>query len=92
MGEAEQSAMLLEQQIASSLAKPHIASVELMDLMRETKRALAAAEATATAERERAFDPVASPDAAEVERSVWAAEFRRDRLRSFFSQLRQATR
>jgi hypothetical protein len=81
--------MLLEQKIATSLANPHIASVELMDLTRETERALGEAEATAKAERERAFDPVRSPDAAEAERSVWVAEFRRDRLRSFFSQLRQ---
>src|SRR6202044_2102645 len=47
------------------------------------------AEAKAQAQRERALDPIASPDAAEAERSAWAAELNRDRLRSFLSRLQQ---
>jgi hypothetical protein len=75
--------------ITSALANASIASTELRELILETEAALTAAEATAQAERAKALDPVASAASAEVERSVRAAEFRRDRLRSFLSHLRQ---
>jgi FtsZ-binding cell division protein ZapB len=80
---------VLEEKITSALANARIASMELRELIPETEAALAAAEAPAQAEREKALDPVASPDSAKAERSVWAAEFRRDRLRSSLTHLRQ---
>jgi hypothetical protein len=80
---------VLEERITSALANARIASMELRELIPETEAALAAAEATARAEREKALDPVASPDAAKAEQSVWAAEFRRDRLRSSLTHLQQ---
>jgi hypothetical protein len=60
-----------------------------MELITETEAALTMAEARARTEREMALDPIASPDAAEAERSAWAAELNRDRLHSFCSQLQQ---
>ena len=58
-------------------------------LIPETQAALTAAETTAQAEREKALNPVTSSDSAEAEQLVWTAEFRRDRLHSFLSHLRQ---
>jgi hypothetical protein len=80
---------VLEEKITSALANGRIGSVELRELIPETEAAHAAAEATAQAEREKALDPVASPDSAKAERSVWAAEFTRDRLRSSLTHLHQ---
>jgi hypothetical protein len=79
----------LEERITSALANASIASTELRELIPETEAALTAAEATAQAEREKALNPVTSSDSAEAEQLVWTAEFRRDRLRSFLSHLRQ---
>jgi hypothetical protein len=79
----------LEERIASALANASIASAELRELIPETEAALTAAEATAQAEREKALNPVTSSDSVEAEQLVWTAEFRRDRLRSFLSHLRQ---
>jgi hypothetical protein len=78
-----------EDRITSALANASIASAELSGLIPETQAALTAAEATAQAEREKALNPVTSSDTAEAEQLVWTAEFRRDRLRSFLSHLRQ---
>jgi hypothetical protein len=82
-------AVAFEDRITSALANASIASTELRELIPPTDAALAAAEAIAKAERAKALDPVVSAASAEAERSVWAAEFRRDRLRSFLSHLRQ---
>ncbi len=79
----------LEQTIAAALANPSIPSAALTELVPQTEVALAAAEATAQAERRKSLDAIASTDMAEAEKVVWAAEFRCDRLHSFLSQLRQ---
>jgi hypothetical protein len=86
---SKQTPAVLDQRIASALANSNTTSAEVMELIAETEAALTAAEAKAQAERERALDPIASPDAAEAERSAWAAELNRDRLHSFCSQLQQ---
>ena len=86
---SKQTPAVLDQRIANALADAKTTSAEVMELIAETEAALTAAEAKAQAERERALDPIASPDAAEAERSAWAAELNRDRLHSFCSQLRQ---
>jgi hypothetical protein len=77
----------LEQRITSALANAQITSAELRELIPDTEAALAAAEATAQAEREKALDAVASPDAATAEQAAWAVEFRRDRWRSSLTRL-----
>jgi hypothetical protein len=77
----------LEQQIAQALTNPDVASADLDELISKTEEAVAEAAATAQAEREKALDPIASPDAAKAEQSVWAAELRRDRLRSSLVRL-----
>ena len=58
-----------------------------MELIDEAELAVTVAEETARAEYEKALDPIASPDAAKAKRSIWAAEFNRDRLRAFLSRL-----
>jgi hypothetical protein len=80
---------VLEERITSALANPSVTSAELRGLIPETQAALTAAEATAQSEREKALNPVTSPDSAEAGQVVWTAEFRRDRLWSFLSHLRQ---
>jgi hypothetical protein len=84
----KQTPKTLEPRIANALTDPHIAAADLYELVRETEVALTAAEATAEAERQKAVDAV-MPDAAEAERSAWAAEVHRDRLQSLLSRLRQ---
>ena len=84
----KQTPKTLEQKIANALTDPHIATADLYELISETEVALIAAEATAEAERQKAVDAV-MPDAAEAERSAWAAEVHRDRLHSLLSRLRQ---
>ena len=79
----------LEQKIAAALANPRVASADLDELISETEQSVAETEKTAQAEREKALDPVASPDGAEAEKLVWALELRRDRLRSSLSRLRR---
>ena len=76
----------LEQAIANALTR-QVASADLNELISKTEEAVAEAAATAQAEREKALDPIASPDAAKAEQSVWAAELRRDRLRSSLVRL-----
>jgi hypothetical protein len=77
----------LEQQIAQALTNPDVASAGLDELISKTEEAVAEAAATAQAEREKALDSIASPDTAKAEQSVWAAELRRDRLRSSLVRL-----
>ena len=84
----KQTPKTLEQRIANALTDPHIATADLYEPISETEVALTAAETTAEAERRKAVDAV-TPDAAEAERSAWAAEVHRDRLHSLLSRLRQ---
>jgi hypothetical protein len=77
----------LEQRISTVLADPQVTSTDLMELIDEASLAVTTAEEAARAEYERALDPIASPDAAKAKRSIWAAEFSRDRLRAFLSRL-----
>jgi hypothetical protein len=86
---SKQTAVALEQRIASALSNTNISSVELREMGPETEAALTEAEATAQGEREKALDPVLSADTAEAEKVVWEAEFKRDRLRLSLSRLRQ---
>ena len=86
---SKQTTAALEQSIASALCNAKISSVELTESIAETEIALRAAEVTAQAEREKALDPIAPPDGAKAEQTVFAAEFRRDCLRSFLSRLQQ---
>jgi hypothetical protein len=79
----------LETRISQSLQNTNCSAATLSDLLAECEAATVAAEATAQAERAKALDPIASVNTAEAEKLVWAAEFRRDRLHSFLSQLRQ---
>jgi hypothetical protein len=83
----KQTSNTLEQAIANALTDPQVASTDLDELISKTEEAVAEAAATAEAEREKALDPVASPDAAKAEQSVWAAELHRDRLRSSLVRL-----
>ena len=69
----KQTPKTLEQSIANALTDPHVASADLYELISETEVALTAAEATAKAERQKALDTI-GPDAAEAEKSAWAAE------------------
>jgi hypothetical protein len=64
----------LDERIASALANAKITSAEVMELIAETEAALTMAEQRAEAEREKALNPIASPDASEAERLAWAAE------------------
>jgi hypothetical protein len=86
---SKQTPVSLDQRVATALADAKTTSAEVMEMMADTEAALTAAEAKAEAERAKALDPIASPDAAEAERSAWAAELARDRLRSSLSRLRQ---
>ncbi len=85
---SKQPSATLDQRIASALSDAKISSGELTELITETETAFAAAEVTAQAEREKALDPIASPDTDEAERSLRAAELSRDRLRSSLCRLR----
>ena len=84
----KQTPKTLEETIAKALTDPHVVSADLYELISETEVALTAAEATAKAERKNALNTI-GPDAAEAEKSAWAAELRRDRLKSLLSRLRQ---
>jgi hypothetical protein len=86
---SKQTPSSLEQRTASALGNAAISSVDLADLIPQTEAALTTAEAKAKAERERALDPIASPDAAEAERAAWVAELNQDRLRSSLFRLQQ---
>ena len=85
----KQTPKTLEQRIADALSDPQAASTDLLELIGETEQAVIEAERLAQSERRKALDPIASPDSAKAEQVVWAAELRRDRLRSFLSRLCQ---
>jgi predicted transcriptional regulator len=73
----------LEKKIATALADQEIASSNLAVLIAETETAIAAADQAAEAEREKALDPALSPDPKAAREAIVAAEFARDRLRTF---------
>jgi hypothetical protein len=79
----------LETRIASALTNDGVASRELAPLLSELDAAISVADEAAEAAREKALDPIASPDAGQAEQSAWAAKLNRDRLRSLLSRMRQ---
>jgi hypothetical protein len=79
----------LEQKIASALADDSITSTALAELITEVEIAIVAADKVAEEEREKALDPLASPDAKKARAAMEDAEFRRDRLRTVLPRLQQ---
>jgi hypothetical protein len=79
----------LEQRIAAALSASDIKSAKLDALVQETEVAIIAADATAEAERAKALDPIASPDAAMARQAMEAAAFARDRLKTVLPRLRE---
>ncbi len=76
----------LEEKITAALADD-ITSTELAELIAETEGAVLDADKAAESERERAFDPIASPNADKAREAMQAAEFARDRLRNVLPRL-----
>jgi hypothetical protein len=76
----------LEQRIASALSE-EIASTDVATLITETEAAIVAADTTAKVEREKALDPVLSPDPAMARVAMEDASFTRDRLRTALPRL-----
>ena len=79
----------LEQRIARALSGDDVTSDILAILVTEVESAIVAAEETAELEREKALDPVASPDAAKAREAMQMAEFSRDRLRTALPRLQE---
>jgi hypothetical protein len=79
----------LEQKIASALADDSITSTALAELINEVEIAIVVADKAAEEEREKALDPLASPDAAKARAALADAEFCRDRLRTVLPRLQQ---
>src|SRR5450631_672279 len=79
----------LEQKIASALADDSITSTALAELITEVETAIIAADKAAEAEREKALDPLASPDADKAHEAMQKVEFSRDRLRTALPRLQQ---
>jgi hypothetical protein len=79
----------LEQKIASALADDSITSTVLAELITEVEIGIVAADKAAEEEREKALDPIASPDAVKARTALADAEFRRDRLRNVLPRLQQ---
>jgi hypothetical protein len=79
----------LEQKIASALADDSITSTALDELITEVETAIVAADKDAEAEREKALNPLASPDAAKAHEAMQMVEFNRDRLRTVLPRLQQ---
>ena len=82
----------LEQRIASALADDSITSTALAELITEVEIAIVAADKAAEEEREKALDPLASPDAAKAHEAIQMVEFSRDRLRKALPRLQQRFR
>jgi len=78
----------LEKSIAAALAGD-ITSTDLAALIAETEGAIFDADKAAEAERKKALDPLASPDAAKAREAMQAAEFARDRLRTVLPRLQK---
>jgi predicted transcriptional regulator len=83
------STLSLESRIASSLVSDDIKSSDLAKLITETEDAIATADKAAEEERERALDPIASPDATKARETMQAAEFTRDRLKTVRPRLQK---
>jgi hypothetical protein len=79
----------LEKRISAALGSDSLGSAHITDLIAEVERAAAAADQTATQERERALDLVASPDVAKAHEAVAVAELTSDRLRAVLPRLQQ---
>ena len=76
----------LEERIATALSSD-IASDVVAILIAEVETAIVAADKAAEMEREKALDPLASPDAAKARVSMEDAAFTRDRLRNVLPRL-----
>jgi hypothetical protein len=81
----------LEQKIAAALTG-NVTSSSLAALIAKTEAAITRADATVSAERERALDPTLSPDAKAAREAMQAAEFSRERLRTVLPRLRNRLR
>jgi hypothetical protein len=77
----------LEQRIATAFAATDITSDDIAGLVTEVDGAILAADKAAEAEREKALDPIASPDATKARDAMQSAEFARDRLRTVLPRL-----
>jgi hypothetical protein len=76
----------LEQRIATALSSETTSNVVAI-LIAEVETAIVAADKAAEAEREKALDPLASPDAAKARAAMEDAAFTRDRLRNVLPRL-----
>jgi hypothetical protein len=81
----------IEKRIAAALSED-ITSSDLVSLLVETEAAISEAEATAEAERAKALDLLASPNAAKARTAMEDAAFARDRLRTHLPRLRDRLR
>ena len=79
----------LEQRIATVLSAQDVTSDVVALLITEVETAIVAADKAAEAEREKALDLLASPDAAKARASMEDAAFTRDRLRTVLPQLKE---
>ena len=79
--------LTLEEKIAAALALADATSSIIAELIAETEAAVAAADKSAEAEREKALDPLASPDAAKARATMEDAAFSRDRLKTLLPRL-----
>jgi hypothetical protein len=77
----------LEERIVAALSSTTITATELLALAGEVDVAILEADETASAERERALDPVASPDVAKAREAMENAALVRDRLRTVLPRL-----
>ena len=82
------SAPSLESRIAV-LTAADVTSTGLSQLIAETEVGITTADATAEQERERALDPVKSPDPKQARQAMEEAIFARDRLRTLLPRLQQ---
>jgi hypothetical protein len=82
----EANMSILEERIATALSED-IASADVEALIAETEAAIATADVAAEAERVRALDPIASPDAAKARAAMEDAAFTRERLRTVMPRL-----
>jgi hypothetical protein len=78
----------LEKRITAALVDA-TTSAELAALIEATETAIVTADAAADAERERALDPLVSPDAGKARAAMDHAAFTRDRLHTVLPRLKQ---
>jgi hypothetical protein len=82
----------LEKRIASALAAKAVASTALAALIGDVESAILIADAAAETARERALDPLLSPDATKARAAMEDAAFIRDRLRTVLPRLQTRLR